>query len=136
MYLLLQMVWGPFNAVFLPLWESGKRVAVQYTGVGSVSAPHPHHCEQPSAPRVGRFPALSDTGLRVMLTTKHRRDRSWLFVGMGVRFLALDLAVQVKELDVRYELLSSFLSSAVAAAISNPMVRHKLSHVLIIALRT
>ena len=40
MYPLLQMVWGPFNAVFLPLWESGKRVAVQYSGVGSVSSHH------------------------------------------------------------------------------------------------
>jgi hypothetical protein len=57
-----QAVWAPFNAVYLPLWEGGKRLGIAVSGA-------------PSA----------------------------------------------KELPVQYELASAFFSSALAAAISNPM---------------
>ncbi|KAI5063556.1 hypothetical protein GOP47_0022103 [Adiantum capillus-veneris] len=33
---LAQMVWGPYNAIYLPLWEASKRAAARYTGVDSV----------------------------------------------------------------------------------------------------
>ncbi|KAH6558844.1 hypothetical protein KP509_1Z042400 [Ceratopteris richardii] len=33
---LAQMVWGPYNAVYLPLWEASKQTAARYTGVDSV----------------------------------------------------------------------------------------------------
>ena len=56
-----QMVWAPFNAVFLPLWEGGKRLGVRVSGCGTLD-----------------------------------------------------------QLPVQWELASSFLASALAAAISNP----------------
>ncbi|XP_024543461.1 mitochondrial substrate carrier family protein E-like [Selaginella moellendorffii] len=34
-FLLAQMVWGPYNAIYLPLWERTKMLAVRYTGVES-----------------------------------------------------------------------------------------------------
>ncbi|MCO5551132.1 hypothetical protein L7F22_004629 [Adiantum nelumboides] len=33
---LAQMVWGPYNAIYLPLWEASKQAAVRYTGAESV----------------------------------------------------------------------------------------------------
>jgi hypothetical protein len=32
-----QAVWAPFNAVYLPLWEGGKRAGVALSGVGSAA---------------------------------------------------------------------------------------------------
>ncbi|KAL2613289.1 hypothetical protein R1flu_024981 [Riccia fluitans] len=34
-FFLAQMVWGPYNAVYLPLWEASKRVAVKFSGAES-----------------------------------------------------------------------------------------------------
>jgi len=62
-FLLAQMVWGPYNAVYLPLWEATKRACVWYSGAESV-----------------------------------------------------------EKLNIHYELSSSFLSSAFAAGLTNPMV--------------
>ncbi len=62
-FLLAQMVWGPYNAVYLPLWEATKRACVWYSGAESV-----------------------------------------------------------EKLKIHYELGSSFLSSAFAAGLTNPMV--------------
>jgi len=62
-FLLAQMVWGPYNAVYLPLWEATKRACVWYSGAESV-----------------------------------------------------------EKLNIHYELGSSFLSSAFAAGLTNPMV--------------
>ncbi len=62
-FLLAQMVWGPYNAVYLPLWEATKRACVWYSGAESV-----------------------------------------------------------EKLSIHYELSSSFLSSAFAAGLTNPMV--------------
>jgi hypothetical protein len=61
-FLLAQMVWGPYNAVYLPLWEATKRACVWYSGAESV-----------------------------------------------------------EKLNIHYELSSSFLSSAFAAGLTNPM---------------
>lgn len=30
-FLLAQMVWGPYNAIYLPLWEASKKVAVKFS---------------------------------------------------------------------------------------------------------
>ena len=60
---LAQLVWGPYNAIYLPLWEATKRGAAHYSGVKSVH-----------------------------------------------------------ELEVQWELLSSFFSASCAAALTNPMV--------------
>ncbi|KAG0558748.1 hypothetical protein KC19_10G051000 [Ceratodon purpureus] len=35
-FLLNQMVWVPFNAVYLPLWEASKRACARFSGAGSV----------------------------------------------------------------------------------------------------
>ncbi|XP_024535125.1 mitochondrial substrate carrier family protein E-like [Selaginella moellendorffii] len=35
-FLLAQMVWGPYNAIYLPLWETCKRFAARYSQVDSV----------------------------------------------------------------------------------------------------
>eukprot|EP00850_Spirogloea_muscicola_P009630 SM000054S18116 [mRNA] locus=s54:562759:563797:- [translate_table: standard] len=34
-FMLAQMVWGPYNAIYLPLWEATKQAAVRCTGVKS-----------------------------------------------------------------------------------------------------
>ena len=34
-YVLNQMVWGPFNAIYLPLWEASKRASVHFSGAES-----------------------------------------------------------------------------------------------------
>jgi hypothetical protein len=62
-FLLAQLVWGPYNAVYLPLWEANKRLCVRLSGAESV-----------------------------------------------------------EKLGVQYELGSSFVSSAFAAGLTNPMV--------------
>lgn len=31
-----QLVWGPFNAIFLPLWEGSKRLGIWHSGAGSL----------------------------------------------------------------------------------------------------
>lgn len=61
-FLLAQLVWGPYNAVYLPLWEANKRLCVRLSGAESV-----------------------------------------------------------EKLSVQYELGSSFVSSAFAAGVTNPM---------------
>ena len=33
-----QAVWAPFNAVYLPLWEGGKRLGVTLSGADSLAA--------------------------------------------------------------------------------------------------
>ena len=33
-----QAVWAPFNAVYLPLWEGGKRAGVALSGVADVAS--------------------------------------------------------------------------------------------------
>lgn len=35
-FLLAQLVWGPYNAVYLPLWEANKRLCVRLSGAESV----------------------------------------------------------------------------------------------------
>ncbi|KAL3679750.1 hypothetical protein R1sor_022706 [Riccia sorocarpa] len=34
-FFLTQMVWGPYNAIYLPLWEASKAVAVKFSGAES-----------------------------------------------------------------------------------------------------
>lgn len=70
-FLLAQLVWGPYNAVYLPLWEGTKRACVRFSGAESV-----------------------------------------------------------EKLGVHYELGSSFLSSAFAAGLTNPMVSSAFNSVL------
>lgn len=57
------MVWGPYNALYFPLWEGTKRLSMWYSGAESIS-----------------------------------------------------------QLDMRWELGSSFCSAAIAAGLTNPMV--------------
>lgn len=35
-FLLAQLVWGPYNAVYLPMWEGTKRLCVKLSGAESV----------------------------------------------------------------------------------------------------
>lgn len=35
-FVLAQLVWGPYNAVYLPLWEANKRLCVRLSGAESV----------------------------------------------------------------------------------------------------
>ncbi|KAJ7564855.1 hypothetical protein O6H91_02G036600 [Diphasiastrum complanatum] len=35
-FLLAQMVWGPYNATYFPLWEATKRLSVWYSGAESI----------------------------------------------------------------------------------------------------
>jgi len=35
-FLLAQLVWGPYNAVYLPLWEANKRLCARLSGAESV----------------------------------------------------------------------------------------------------
>ncbi len=36
-FLITQAVWAPFNAVYLPLWEGGKRLGMSLSGVASAA---------------------------------------------------------------------------------------------------
>lgn len=88
-----QLVWAPFNAVFLPLWEGTKRLGVSVTGAPSVRCPQALAWGQQSC-----------TGW-------------WIETEALAGCFCLRPPLQVQGLPIEWELGAAFFSSAFAGAL-------------------